>query len=72
MQKHHWSYNIEHAKDVIFLGSANHSYLHRFLIYDQERFMFRCVVSAGDYIKGELLDTKERHIEYSNSLPIPF
>ena len=59
---HHWSYNIEHAKDVIELSIKDHNTIHRFLIYDQERFMYR----RSDTL--ELLDTKERHLEYVKSI----
>jgi hypothetical protein len=57
---HHWSYNIEHAKDVIELSIADHNTAHRFMIYDQERFMYRT-------LEGVLLDTKESHLNYINS-----
>ncbi len=56
-QKHHWSYNEEHYKDVIFLTLEEHSKLHRYMIYDQERYMYRD-------LEGVLLDTKEKHIAY--------
>lgn len=56
-QKHHWSYNEEHYKDVIFLSLADHNKLHRYMIYDQERYMYRD-------LDGVLLDTKEKHIAY--------
>ena len=58
MQKHHWSYNKEHAKDVIFLSKADHYKAHRFIIYDQERMMYRRCDTL------ELLDTKELHLEF--------
>lgn len=54
-EKHHWSYNIEHAKDVIFLTKKDHMKAHRFIIYDQERFMYR------RFDNNILLDTKENH-----------
>jgi len=54
---HHWSYNEEHATDVIDLSPKNHFKAHRFIIYDQERMMYRT-------INGILLDTKERHVNY--------
>jgi hypothetical protein len=54
---HHWSYNIEHALDVIELTKEEHYLLHRFMIYDQERKMYRT-------INGVLLDTKESQMEY--------
>ena len=55
---HHWSYNKIHAKDVIELTPKNHYKAHRFIVYDQERFMYR----RSD--NNELLDTKENHLEY--------
>lgn len=54
-EKHHWSYNIEHAKDVIWLSKKHHNKAHRFIVYDQERMMYRTCW------KNELLDTKEKH-----------
>lgn len=58
---HHWSYNKEHYKDVIELSKGDHSKLHRFMVYDQERMMYRT-------LDGILLDTKERHLEYFESI----
>ena len=60
-QLHHWSYNEEHHKDVIELSVSDHALLHRNMIYDQERMMYR-------NINGILLDTKESHIELLNKL----
>lgn len=54
-EKHHWSYNEEHFKDVIWLTKQHHKKAHRFLVYDQERLLYR------RYDTNELLDTKERH-----------
>jgi len=54
---HHWSYNKEHWKDTIEMFAKDHMKAHRFLVYDQERMMYRT-------IDGVLLDTKERHFEY--------
>lgn len=58
MQKHHWSYNKEHAKDVIFLSKSDHYTAHGFIIYDQERMMYRRCDTL------ELLDTKESHLSF--------
>ena len=58
---HHWSYNFEHAKDVIELSVSDHFLLHRFIKYDQERMMYR-------NLDGVLLDTKESHIELLEKL----
>jgi len=55
---HHWSYNINDAKSVIELPVNHHRKAHRFLVYDQERFMYR----RSDTM--ELLDTRERHEKF--------
>lgn len=54
---HHWSYDKQHWKNVIYLNPKDHLKAHRFLIYDQERMMYR----TTDNI---LLDTKEKHLSY--------
>jgi hypothetical protein len=54
---HHWSYNQEDWLDVIELTIKEHSFLHRFIIYDQERMLYRD-------LENVLLDTKEKHIDY--------
>lgn len=54
---HHWSYNEEHYKDVIELTIKQHAFIHRYMIYDQERMMYRTQ-------EGVLLDTKESHLDY--------
>lgn len=54
-ERHHWSYNEEHWKDVIHLSKKDHMKAHRFLVYDQERFMYR------RFDTNELLDTKVKH-----------
>lgn len=58
---HHWSYNIEHAKDTIELTIAKHAYIHRFLTYDQLTKMYFILNT------NILLDTKEKHLKYINS-----
>lgn len=55
---HHWSYNEEHCCDVIELDFKKHAKAHRFIVYDQERFMYR------RFDTNELLDTKEKHTEF--------
>lgn len=57
---HHWSYNEIHAKDVIDISIKDHLKAHRFLMYDQERKMYR----RSD--NNELLDTREKHEEWIN------
>lgn len=74
LHKHHWSYNKEHYKDVVPLTVKNHAFLHRYIEYDEERFMYRCTRNIGGFMLGDLLDTKPRHIKYYNDclLNIPF
>jgi hypothetical protein len=57
-EKHHWSYNKEHYLSVIQLSKRHHNKAHRFIVYDQERFMYR------RFDTNELLDTKEKHEEF--------
>jgi len=61
-EKHHWSYNSEHYKDVIWLSTKDHKKAHRFIIYDQERMMYRRIDNL------QLLDTKEYHEGYIKSI----
>jgi len=55
---HHWSYNKEHYKDVIKLTPEEHNFVHRYLVYDQERMMYRT------YDKNILLDSREKHLSF--------
>lgn len=55
LEKHHWSYNDEHFKDVIWLTKKHHMKAHRFLVYDQEQKKYR------RFDNNELLETKTRH-----------
>lgn len=59
-ENHHWSYNEEHFRDVIRLTHSDHKKAHRFMIYDNERKMYRRIDNM------ELLDTRERHEKYIN------
>ena len=56
--RHNWSYQEPHYKDIIPMIPKDHYKAHRFLIYDQERYMYRRTDN------NELLDTKEKHLEY--------
>ena len=58
---HHWSYNIKDAKDCIELNPKHHNLIHRFIDYDQSTFMYKD-------LNGNLLDTKEKHLTYINSI----
>ena len=62
---HHWSYNQEDWLDIIELSIRDHNFLHRFIVYDQERMMYR-------QLDGILLDTKERHLQYFEYCKINF
>ena len=54
---HHWSYNIEDAKDVIELSIKDHYLLHRYIIYVQEIKLYK------NKLNGNILKTKESHLE---------
>lgn len=58
---HHWSYNDQHLKNVIYLTPKDHNRLHRFLVYSQFDKMYKT-------LNGTLLDTKQKHIDYYNSV----
>lgn len=57
-ETHHWSYLDDHFKDVIFLTKQDHMKAHRFIVYDQERRMYR------RFDTNELLDSKEKHTTF--------
>lgn len=59
---HHWSYNEQHYKDVIELSKELHYKAHRYMIYDKERMMYRRTDN------NVLLDTKESHMEYIETI----
>ena len=56
-EAHHWSYNIEHTKDVIYLSPKDHAMIHRFLKYDTGNKMYRDM-------RGNLLNTRAAHESY--------
>lgn len=60
-EKHHWSYNEAHHKDITLLTKQVHSFAHRYMKYDPEQMMYRVYSKFTDWEFGELLDTKERH-----------
>ena len=62
---HHWSYNQEDWLDVIQLSIKEHHFLHRYIIYDQERMMYRG-------LDGVLLDTKEKHLKYYDDCKLKY
>lgn len=62
---HHWSYNQEDWLDVIELNIKDHNFLHRYMIYDQERLMYRD-------INGILLNSKETHIKYLSDCKLKY
>jgi CRISPR/Cas system CSM-associated protein Csm5 (group 7 of RAMP superfamily) len=57
-ERHHWSYNQQHFLDVIFLKMKDHHKAHRFIVYDEERRMYRT------FDKNILLDTRELHEKF--------
>lgn len=62
---HHWSYNQEDWLDVIELTIKDHGFIHRYIVYDQERMMYRD-------LNGLLLDTKEKHLKYFDECKLKY
>ena len=58
---HHWSYRMENARDIIPLTTKQHRLVHRHMIYDQERMMYR-------RLDGTLIDSRESAIAYYETL----
>ncbi len=63
-QLHHWSYKIENAKALIEVSKEGHYIAHKHLVYDQTEMCYRT------YDTLQLLDTKEKHIRFLESLGI--
>jgi hypothetical protein len=61
-ERHHWCYAFQFARDIIELSIADHAFLHRHIVYDQDYFMYR----RSD--TNELLETKEMHMAYFEEL----
>ena len=57
LHKHHWSYNKEHYKDIIFLSVKDHNMIHCYIEYFQPAKMYKTIF-------GEPLYTKERFIKF--------
>ncbi len=66
-EKHHWSYKDGDEKDIIWLTKKEHATLHRYLKYNKKEFKYMD-------LKGNLLETKEKHISYYKLLKniLPF
>ena len=54
---HHWSYKEEHLEDIIVMDRKCHRNWHRFLTLEEDELYF-----IG--VDGEILNTKEKHIDY--------
>lgn len=59
IELHHWSYKYKNLRDVIPLSCSTHRKIHTKLILSIEDECFKT-------IDGELLDTKEKHLNYIN------
>lgn len=58
---HHWNYNTEYHRDVIEMQVSDHYLLHRHIRYDQPLKLYRTK-------SGELLTSRESHIELLNTI----
>jgi len=61
---HHWSYNEEHFSCVFHVSIKDHNKIHQYIEYDRNFKMYRL---KSD---NSLLDTREKHKNYINSLGI--
>lgn len=57
IELHHWCYKDEFLEDVFFLNIRTHKRIHKYLKLDIDLRLFRT-------LNDELLDTKEKHLEY--------
>ena len=57
MDRHHWSYNEEHRKDIIPLTTKDHAKIHRYMTFDKSVLMYR-------QLDGKLLNTKAKARRY--------
>ena len=62
-QKHHWSYNDEHWKDVFIVTITLHAKIHRYTKYDPDMKMYRTV-------HGTLLDSRELAKKYYDKVAV--
>jgi hypothetical protein len=60
---HHWNYHL--IEDVIILDRMFHRFVHRYLTLDKELLIFTSK-------EGDLLDSKEKHLEYIKKLNLLF
>lgn len=60
---HHWNYNF--IEDVIVLKKNFHRFIHRYLKINETTLIF-------ETIEGQILDSKEKHLNYINKLEILF
>lgn len=56
---HHWNYNL--IEDIIILNNKFHRFIHRYLILNEINLIF-------ETIEGNVLDTKEKHLNYIEKL----
>lgn len=56
-ERHHWSYNEPHYKDVIIMHQKDHAKIHKYLFYDKRLKMYRT-------LDGTVLDTRDKHEKY--------
>lgn len=55
---HHWSYSFDNWADIIVLSKKDHKKVHKYMTYVQEAMVYKSKIT------GELLDTREKHLEH--------
>ena len=61
IELHHWSYLEENLRDIILLNRSTHKRVHSLLNLSLDKLCFRVKETS------ELLDTKEKHLNFINS-----
>jgi hypothetical protein len=56
---HHWSYNESDIFDIIIISKRDHKKAHKYMRYNPNFFFYMD-------LNGELLDTRQKHIDYIN------
>jgi len=54
---HHWNYNEGFVEDVLIMHLKEHKASHKYIFRKKGEYLFKT-------INGEILDTKEKHINY--------
>lgn len=60
-EAHHWNYEDDSLEDFIILSKEDHKKVHKFLDFELNIKMFKD-------LQGNLLDSKQKHLDYINQV----